>query len=84
MKRVQIYIVDEEITETWNESVDVTRAIDTLNKFKDVVEGIEPLPPKKWKCNNCAFKKECKYGNNNRDLTKVDGKKNIIRLDEWI
>lgn len=62
-KRVQIYIVDGNITETWEEEVDETNAIKTLENFKSVDEGATPISPKKWKCKSCEFRDIC-------DLTK--------------
>ncbi|MCK4307370.1 hypothetical protein KAW50_03980 [candidate division WOR-3 bacterium] len=59
-KRVQIYIVDKMVTETWEEAIDVNHALEILDRFKSMDEGNAPLPPKEWKCKNCKFKKACK------------------------
>lgn len=58
-KRVQIHIVEEGVTKTWEEAIDVNHALETLEKFKVLDEGVEPLLPKKWKCKNCKFKEVC-------------------------
>ncbi|GIV86756.1 MAG: hypothetical protein KatS3mg054_0785 [Chloroflexus sp.] len=58
-KRVQIYIVEEDVTETWDADVDVNRAEDVLAKFKKMERGLLPLPPKAWKCKSCEFAKAC-------------------------
>jgi len=58
-KRVQIYIVEEDVTETWDADVDVNRAEDVLAKFKKMEGGLLPLPPKAWKCKSCEFAGVC-------------------------
>ncbi len=58
-KRVQIRIVDGNITKTWEEEVDETNAIKTLEKFRSIDEGAKPIPPKKWKCKSCKFRDVC-------------------------
>jgi CRISPR/Cas system-associated exonuclease Cas4 (RecB family) len=58
-KRVQIYVVEEDVTETWDADADVNRAKDVLAKFKKMEEGFVPLPPKAWKCKSCEFAKVC-------------------------
>lgn len=58
-KRVQIYIMEEDATETWDTDVDINRAEDILAKFKKVDEGFAPPPPKAWKCKSCEFAKVC-------------------------
>jgi len=37
-KKVQIHIIEENVTETWEEKVDKSRAIDTLRRFKNIDE----------------------------------------------
>lgn len=59
LKRVQIYIIREDLIETWEEHVDRDNALETLKKFKSLDEGEKPRPPKEWKCNKCEFKTEC-------------------------
>ncbi|RLI44743.1 hypothetical protein DRO64_03535 [Candidatus Bathyarchaeota archaeon] len=59
-KRVQIYIMENDMTETFEEKVDKFHAIETLRRFKSVDEGEKPLPPKEWKCRVCDFKGICK------------------------
>ncbi|MHA1645662.1 MAG: PD-(D/E)XK nuclease family protein [Candidatus Freyarchaeota archaeon] len=59
-KRVQIYITEEETTETWEERVDTTNAEKTLSRFKRVDKGVQPQAPRRWKCRSCEFKKVCK------------------------
>jgi len=58
-KRVQIYVVEEDVTEPWDADADVNRAKDVLAKFKEMEEGFVPLPPKAWKCKSCEFAKVC-------------------------
>jgi len=41
------------------ENIDVSNAIDTLKKFKEVDEGGEVVPPRSWKCRKCEFKETC-------------------------
>ena len=58
-KRVQIYVVDANITKTWEEEIDEINAIKTLENFKNVDEGAKPLAPKKWKCKSCELRDMC-------------------------
>ena len=58
-KRVQIRIVDGNMTRTWQEEVDETNAIKTLENFRSLDEGAKPIPPKKWKCKPCQFRDTC-------------------------
>lgn len=58
-KRVQIYIIEEGKTETWDAAVDANRAESVLVKFKEMEMGFIPLPPKAWKCKSCEFAKSC-------------------------
>ncbi len=58
-KRVQIHIVEEGVTKTWEEAIDVNHVLETLERFKALDKGAEALPPKKWKCKNCEFKEVC-------------------------
>lgn len=62
-KRVQIYIVNEKKTETWEDQVDRNRVLEVLRNFSKVDEGWTPLPPKTWKCKFCKFKDACKLYN---------------------
>lgn len=59
-KRVQIYIVEEGTTETWEDEVNKTKAIKVLGNFKRVDGGWAPPLPKAWKCKRCEFKRVCK------------------------
>ena len=59
-KRVQIYVEEEDVVETFEEEANIENAIETLQKFKDVDEGHTPIPPKEWKCRKCEFREECK------------------------
>lgn len=63
-KRVQIYVVEEATTETWEDEVDKAKAEEVLNKFKSVDGGINPIPPKKWKCKSCEFQEACEIKGN--------------------
>jgi len=58
-KRVQVYIVDEERNETWQERVNKNQAETILGKFRRVDAGELPLPPQAWKCKSCEFKVAC-------------------------
>jgi CRISPR/Cas system-associated exonuclease Cas4 (RecB family) len=58
-KRVQIHIVEEKLTETFESNVDVDNALYVLDSFRKVDEGQEPKPPKEWKCRSCEFKDAC-------------------------
>jgi len=58
-KRVQIYIVDEKKSETWENRVDPTSALKALENFKRLDEGWIPPSPKPWKCKVCEFKDVC-------------------------
>lgn len=60
-KRIQIYIIEEGKTETWEEQINKKRATKTLEYFRKVDGGWDPPPPKaKWKCKNCEFTDKCK------------------------
>ncbi|NOZ81877.1 MAG: hypothetical protein GXO63_01880 [Candidatus Micrarchaeota archaeon] len=59
IKRVQIYVTEEDIIKTWVEKVDISNAYKTLNYFKAMDEGTEVIPPKKWKCISCKYKNKC-------------------------
>jgi len=59
-KRVQIHIVEERRTETWEENIDKGRARKTLSYFRKAEKGWLPPPPKvRWKCKNCEFTDVC-------------------------
>jgi len=58
-KRVQIYIVDENKTETYDEPVDISRAEETLSAFARVDQGEPAHPPQPWKCRCCHFRDSC-------------------------
>ncbi|MGQ0542306.1 MAG: hypothetical protein ACT4O9_10725 [Blastocatellia bacterium] len=58
-KKVQIHIIGENRTETFEGDVDVKKAEDTLNAFASAVAGGIVYPPKKWKCNKCEFRSDC-------------------------
>jgi hypothetical protein len=58
-KRVQILVVEENVTETYEEAVDVARANDTLTAFARVDAGEPARPPRAWKCRNCDFRTTC-------------------------
>jgi len=58
-KRVQIYILKEDVTETWDSDVDENRVQEVLTMFKKTEEGFAPPPPKAWKCKSCDFGKVC-------------------------
>ena len=58
-KRVQIHIVEEGTTETWDTKVDRIKTQKVLKNFSRVDAGWVPPFPKKWKCKSCEFKKAC-------------------------
>jgi CRISPR/Cas system-associated exonuclease Cas4 (RecB family) len=58
-KRVQIHIVEEKQTETFESNIDVNNALYVLDSFRKVAEGQEPKPPKEWKCRSCEFRDTC-------------------------
>lgn len=58
-KKVQIYIIENNETQTFKESVNAGHSAETLTKFKKVDEGELPKPPKSWKCKKCEFFKIC-------------------------
>ena len=58
-KRVQIQIVEENVTETYEETVDVTNVEKTLSAFARVEAGEPAFPPKPWKCRRCDFRDTC-------------------------
>jgi len=61
-KRVQIYIMEDGVTKTWEEEVKKGEAINLLERFKRVDEGEIPIPPKKWKCKKCYLRERCRIG----------------------
>jgi CRISPR/Cas system-associated exonuclease Cas4 (RecB family) len=58
-KRVQIHIMEENRTETWEEDVDKANAMRMLSSFERVDKGEKPLPPKEWKCKSCELRVMC-------------------------
>jgi hypothetical protein len=58
-KRVQIHIVEENVTETYEVAVNVVQANSTLSAFARVDAGEPARPPKVWKCNKCDFRNTC-------------------------
>jgi hypothetical protein len=58
-KRVQLYIVEENATETHEETVSAAQAEDTLKAFARVDGGQPAHPPKAWKCRKCDFRATC-------------------------
>ncbi len=58
-KRVQINIINEGNTETWESEIDKSRAETALTDFSRVDGGWNPPPPRPWKCKNCEFKSTC-------------------------
>jgi CRISPR/Cas system-associated exonuclease Cas4 (RecB family) len=63
-KRVQIYIIEEDKIETYEESVNMNRTINVLTNFAKVDAGWVPPLPKPWKCNHCDFKERCSINRN--------------------
>jgi len=60
MKRVQIYVVEDQQTKTWEEDVDEESAEKLLKDFARATSGWEPPSPRPWKCKQCEFRAECK------------------------
>lgn len=58
-KRVQIHLVEEDVTETYDEPVSAPKAEQTLTAFTRVESGMSARPPKAWKCNKCDFRATC-------------------------
>jgi len=58
-KRVQIYVVEEANTQTWDEPVSEESALKTLNDFERIDKGELAKPPKAWKCKSCEFTSSC-------------------------
>jgi len=58
-KRVQIHIVEEGTSETWESKVDGTKAEKVFKDFTRVDTGWVPPSPKTWKCKSCEFKPTC-------------------------
>lgn len=63
-KRVQIHIVEEGTTETWQTNVDRAKALTVLKNFGRVDAGWVPPLPKKWKCKSCEYKQVCPASSN--------------------
>jgi hypothetical protein len=58
-KRVQIQVVEENVTETYEEAVNAARAEETLAAFARVDAGEPARPPKAIKCSTCDFRATC-------------------------
>jgi len=58
-KRVQIHVVEQDKTLTWEEPVDSANAEATLSLFARVDAGELPRPPEPWKCRICDFRTTC-------------------------
>jgi len=61
-KRVQIYVLDDQETKTWEEAVDKGSAESLLRDFARATNGWEPPSPRPWKCKRCNFMPTCKPG----------------------
>ena len=59
LKRVQIYVVEENRVDTWEEEIDKNNALETLERFKLLDDTGKAVPPKEWKCKRCEFNKLC-------------------------
>lgn len=58
-KRVQIHIVEENVTKTWEESIDSANAERTLSEFARVDAGGSARSPVAWKCRKCDYQATC-------------------------
>ena len=78
-KKVQIYILNQNIAETYEDNINKENALNLLKKFKNIDEGDNPLHPQSWKCESCEFKNECILKQNN--VKYVDKQNNIEYMD---
>jgi len=60
IKRVQIYVLDDQETKTWEEAVDKESTEKLLKDFARAMNGWEPPSPRPWKCKQCKFRPACK------------------------
>jgi hypothetical protein len=58
-KRVQIHVIEENVTKTYEEAVDAAQAENTLTAFAQVDAGEPARPPRAWKCGKCNFRLTC-------------------------
>jgi hypothetical protein len=59
-KRVQLYLVEEDATQTWDLPVDRSAAELALKEFRSVDAGVRPRPPReRWKCRRCDIRPVC-------------------------
>lgn len=58
-KRIQIYIREDDTTETYEGRVDIGKAQSVLENFGDVDAGWSPPPPRPWKCRSCECRQDC-------------------------
>jgi CRISPR/Cas system-associated exonuclease Cas4 (RecB family) len=59
-KRVQLYVVEEDVTQTWDLPVDRDAAEAALQEFRSIDEGRRPpLPRERWKCRRCDVRSHC-------------------------
>jgi CRISPR/Cas system-associated exonuclease Cas4 (RecB family) len=59
-KRVQLYVVEEDATQTWDRPVDRNAAESALKEFRSVDEERRPRPPReRWKCRRCDVRTVC-------------------------
>jgi CRISPR/Cas system-associated exonuclease Cas4 (RecB family) len=59
-KRVQLYVVEEDVTQTWDRPIERSTAESALKEFRSVDEGRRPQPPReRWKCRRCDVRTVC-------------------------
>jgi hypothetical protein len=58
-KRVQIHVLEQDKTFTWEVPVDAANAEAALSLFARVDAGELPEPPEAWKCRVCDFRMTC-------------------------
>jgi hypothetical protein len=59
-KRVQLYVVEEGATQTWESPVDRAAAESLLRHFQAVDGGARSRPPReRWKCRRCDVRAAC-------------------------
>jgi len=59
-KRVQVYVLRNRKTVTWQEKVDEKEVNRVLEAFKQLDETGNAIPPQQWKCKSCKFNNVCK------------------------
>ena len=61
IKRVQIFITEENRLETFEEEVNKQKVEQLLDNYRKLISGWVPPKPRQWKCKNCSFRERCNY-----------------------